>query len=281
MITDFVLLNLMHPEISSSVNLSTVEINSIFLNRSVRTDFYIPEISPSVQPDLLLINDGQDLAAMGFRNMLDELHSSGRIDPVFCAAIHCGEDRKNEYGMVSAADFKGRGSKAPLYEKFIFEELLPYIEQNFSDRFPKKAFAGFSLGALSALDLVWNHPETFTTAAVFSGSLWWRSKDKTEKNYNEWTDRLMHNLVKNDVFKPGMRFFFECGELDETEDRNRNGVIDSIDDTLDLMRLLVNKGYSEGRDIRYLQLPDGKHDVQTWAKAFPEFLKWEWGRKKH
>ena len=28
-----------------------------------------------------------------------------------------------------------------------------------------------------------------------------------------------------------MKFFFECGTEDETEDRNGNGIIDSIDDT--------------------------------------------------
>jgi hypothetical protein len=76
-----------------------------------------------------------------------------------------------------------------------------------------------------------------------------------------------------------MKFFFECGEHDEEEDRNKNGVIDSIDDTLDLMRLLVKKGYREGRDIYYLQLPDGRHDVPSWAKALPTFLNWGWGIK--
>jgi hypothetical protein len=44
------------------------------------------------------------------------------------------------------------------------------------------------------------------------------------------------------------------------------------------MTELVAKGYREGTDFRYLQLADGKHDVPTWAKAFPEFLKWAWGK---
>jgi hypothetical protein len=68
--------------------------------------------------------------------------------------------------------------------------------------------------------------------------------------------------------------FFETGTLDETADRNNNGIIDSIDDTLSLIEELVKKGYDPETDIRYLELPDGKHDVATWARAFPEFLKW-------
>jgi hypothetical protein len=54
-------------------------------------------------------------------------------------------------------------------------------------------------------------------------------------------------------------------------------VIDSIDDTIDLMRELLNKGYQEGKDMVYLQIPGGKHDVPTWAAAFPAFLLWGWG----
>jgi len=25
-------------------------------------------------------------------------------------------------------------------------------------------------------------------------------------------------------------------------------------------------------------LKDGKHDVSTWGRAFPDFLKWGWGK---
>ena len=72
-------------------------------------------------------------------------------------------------------------------------------------------------------------------------------------------------------------FFFEVGTLDETEDRNSNGVIDSIDDTCATIDELVKKGYSSKTDIQYLELKDGRHDVATWARAFPEFFKWIWG----
>jgi len=61
--------------------------------------------------------------------------------------------------------------------------------------------------------------------------------------------------------------------LDENADRNNNGIIDSIDDTLDLIVELKAKGYTD-EHIEYLLLADGKHDVPTWANAFPAFLKW-------
>jgi hypothetical protein len=36
------------------------------------------------------------------------------------------------------------------------------------------------------------------------------------------------------------------------------------------------KGYTD-EHIHYLEMEDGKHDVPTWGKAFPVFLKWGWG----
>jgi enterochelin esterase-like enzyme len=197
------------------------------------------------------------------------------LKPLLIAGIHCGEDRKNEYGVSTGPDFKGWGSKAPEYEQFVVKELLPFIHTRFhKTSFTEIAFAGFSLGALSALDIAWRHPDIFSKVAVFSGSLWWRSVDKDSKKYDPWLHRMMHKQVLNSEYKPGMKFFFQCGELDESEDRNNNRVIDSIDDTIDLMRLLVRKGYKEGKDIFYLQLRDGRHDVATWARALPAFLKW-------
>lgn len=273
----------MHSDQNLTTHTHTFTLTSEPLEREVRVDLYFPP-GPweASRASLLLINDGQDLVTMDFEQILKDLYRNQAISPLLCVGIHCGEDRKNEYGMLSSPDFKGRGAKAALYERFVFEELLPQLYANFRVRdCQSRAFAGFSLGGLSAMDLVLNHSDFFSVAGIFSGSLWWRSKSKDEKDFNEWNDRLMHRQIRQQPFKPGLKFFFECGELDESEDRNNNGVIDSIDDTIDVMRELFSKGYLEGRDFQYLQLKDGKHDVATWAKAFPVFLKWGWGHTLH
>lgn len=247
-----------------------IELQSRYLKRSVEIDIYLPR-EDSMLCSLMLVNDGQDLVTMDFTNILNSVP----LKPLIVAAIHCGSDRNNEYGMSVAPDFKGLGSKAGAYEKFVVNELIPVLKSRFQPiTFTDISFAGFSLGALSALDICWNHPEIFNMAAVFSGSLWWRSVDKDNKEYNPWQHRMMHKQVADSEKRETMRFFFECGELDESEDRNKNGVIDSIDDTIDLMRVMVRKGYKEGRDFAYLQMPDGRHDVPSWARAWPRFLKW-------
>ena len=42
---------------------------------------------------------------------------------------------------------------------------------------------------------------------------------------------------------------------------------------------LEAKGYDKNKDIYYYEMPEGRHDMQTWGKAFPVFLKWAFGDK--
>ena len=253
---------------------------SVFLERDVMVDFYFPptHTTGNNELNLLLINDGQDLVTMNFDNIINELYLSGKIAPLLCVGIHCGTDRKNEYGTAAVVDYKGRGAKAALYTRFVFEELLPFIREEYSiESFREKSFCGFSLGGLSALDIVWNHAHEFSKTGVFSGSLWWRSVSQDDPLFNEEEHRIIHNEIRNGEYAPWLKFFFATGTLDETADRNNNGIIDSIDDTLCLISELEKKGYAPQTDIHYLELSDGRHDVATWARAFPEFLTWGWG----
>ncbi len=257
-------------------------ISSLFLEREVKVDFYFPpQTTDPSNLSLLLINDGQDLVTMKFEDILDELYEAGSINNLFCVGIHCSKDRKNEYGTVKFLDYKGRGAKAGLYNRFVLEELIPFIRSAlFIYSFKEKCFAGFSLGGLCALDIVWNHPLEFNRVGVFSGSLWWRDKDQDDEDFDEDINRIMHHQVREDPnFYPWLSFFFEVGTQDEVADRNSNGVIDSIDDTIAFIDILKEKGYNPETNIKYVELKDGRHDVPTWAKAFPDFLKWGWGER--
>jgi enterochelin esterase-like enzyme len=253
-------------------------IASLHLKRYVILDLYLPKnITDPSALSLLLINDGQDLPDMKFANMLDGLVSSNQIQPVLCVGIHAGRDRKNEYGVAGHTDYLGRGAKAEDFRLFVTEELLPFIHTQYAvTSFSNMAYAGFSLGGLTAIDLAWTYPDLFSIAAVFSGSLWWRSR-QLDEDYNDATDRIMHEQIRKGNYHPGQRFYFTTGSLDERADRNNNGIIDSIDDTLDLIAELKAKGYDEDLDIRYVNYEDGRHDVPTWGRAMPGFLLWAYG----
>ncbi|MGX5817012.1 alpha/beta hydrolase [Chitinophaga lutea] len=234
---------------------------SLFLQREVTFDCYLPPQSRET-PHLLLINDGQDLGGIGFAEMLSELQE--RAHPaLWVVALHAapGTQRLQEYGTSRHVDYQGRGCKAALYTRFVLRELLPFLENRFHQHFPDRTFAGFSMGGLSALDIVWNHPQAFQKAGVFSGSLWWRSSDDGSNH------RIMHRQVREGAFHPGLRFFFEAG----TED---DGESESAADTEALVQLLEEKGYEKGRQIEYTLVQGGRHDWDTWKSVLPGFLEW-------
>lgn len=264
--------------IHTAVNVQQRVIYSEYLERDVIIDVYLPAKTYENNAfNLLLINDGQDLRTMDFCTLLNSMTAPLTEVPFISVGIHCGIDRMNEYGTICRADYKGRGSKAGLYSKFIFDELLPYIKSELNiTSFKEKSFAGFSLGGLSALDIVWNHAVEFARVGVFSGALWWRRHGYEDECYNWEKDRIMHLQVYKGVCHPWLNFFFECGRFDETADRNNNGIIDAIEDTTDLITALKNLGYKDDQ-ILYLELEDGRHDVETWKRAFPAFLSWGWG----
>ena len=242
------------------------DIKSKNLDREVRLTVLTPFQGKKVKGNaaVLLVNDGQDFPQLNLVATLERLCKEHKIPPVLVVGIHCNHDRMNEYGTASQADYKNRGNKAKLHTLFVLEELLPYLHKNYdvkkdvSDTF----FAGFSLGGLSALDIVWHHPEVFSKVGVFSGSLWWR-KNAYEDNYKEDSDRIMHNLVREGTYKKNMKFWLEVGTEDELEDRNNNGIIDAIDDTVDLMKELHLKGYKYDTDMTYYEIKGGKHNPAT------------------
>lgn len=257
-------------------------IHSKSLKREVAIEMFLPKtITEPNQLSLLLINDGQDMPLLHFDGILHRLYRENAISPLCCAAIACGNERMMEYGVAGKKDYLGRGAKAKQYTSFILKELLPCIKKRYKvPRFRNTSFAGFSLGGLSALDIVWNHPGIFTKVGVFSGSLWWRSKDQLDRKYDDDKHRIMQQVIRKGKFAPGLEFFFQTGKLDETADRNNNGIIDAIEDTLDHIHELIQKGYAP-HDIAYLELEDGRHDVPTWGRAMPVFLKWGWGKEKY
>lgn len=250
------------------------------LGRKVQIDlYYTPGIDPE-ETTLLLFNDGQILRKMEVQKLLQQMaYTEQAIKPLTIIGIHAGQSRQQEYGTAGSPDFKGRGTRATRYTAFVLEELLPYLQQKLGIREKsEKAFAGFSLGGLSALDNVWNHPEIFSKAGVFSGSLWWRSRG-LEDGYTEATDRIMHNRIREGRAAKNLNFFFSCGTKDEESDRNNNGIIDSIEDTLDLIDELKLKGYNYPDDIFYLEMAEGRHNPATWKEALPQFLYWGWAKK--
>lgn len=229
---------------------------------------------------LLVLNDGQDLEALGILETLAALVAAGEIVAPMVVAIPTNRERMLEYGISGHPDSGGRGSRAGAYSQFVRQELLPAVRERYrvSLRPATTAVLGASLGGLSAFDLAWRHPDVFGLCGVFSGSFWWRA-DSTDARAKQ-ASRIAHRLVRecSDAAavmrtRRGVRMWLQAGTADETEDRDGNGVIDAIQDTTELIDELVARGWVPGVDLVYREVRGGRHEPATWKEVFGEFAR--------
>lgn len=253
-----------------TVSVKRVEFTSQVLERNVLLDIYLPGKIDNTT-GLILINDGQDLPNMGFQKILEKFAVGNKPFPFVAVGIHTNENRMQEYGTASRADYAGRGNRADDYSDFIVKELIPYLKKDFLQKIGHDYYiAGWSLGGLSAFDIAWNHPELFKGAAVFSGSFWWRSKafDPTDPDAH----RIIFDVVKNRS-NPHQRFWMMATDEEEKDDRNQNGIVDVVDDTLQLIEALHQQG-TPVKNISFTRLSKGAHHTDTWAKELEPMLRW-------
>ena len=273
----------MPENLSASITTTTFteeKITGVFsklLGRNVDVNLLLPPnyLESKKKYPLLLLNDGQDMESLKLKATIEKLVSESIIEEIIVAGVVAG-DRMQEYGVAAQKDYLKRGSRAKAYTHYITTELVPYLLYKYpiDPSASSNTMAGCSMGGLSALDIVWSSTKLFQKVGAFSGSFWWRKRDSKSAFFSEKRDRIMHQQVRDGKKKNGLQFWFQTGTLDEKSDRNKNGVIDSIDDTMDMITELTKKGYRPFHDIAYYEVKDGKHNLETWAAAMPEFLKW-------
>ncbi|MFA9212250.1 MAG: alpha/beta hydrolase [Candidatus Methylacidiphilales bacterium] len=243
------------------------------LNCSVHADLILPpHLDINTSYPLLILNDGQDMQTIQALHILEQLWSKQICKPFILIAPHA-KDRMNEYGVANHLDHKNRGALAVNYTQFVVNELIPQLLVRLNLKsFDEHVIGGFSLGALSAFDIAWNNSHVFSKVIACSGSFWWRNRD-LDANYTN-QNRIMHQVVNKTEKKPALKVWLQCGTLDETADRNKNGVIDSIDDTLDLIAELKQKGFNQQEDLFYHEVIGGRHTMETYSLMLPHFLQW-------
>lgn len=246
------------------------------LNRDVTIEVLLPPRFRSAKNyPLIIFNDGQDFPALNIAQTLKDLYKQDAIQEAIIVGVYCNENRLYEYGTLEANHYKGYGNRAFQYNQFITSELIPFLQSKYKIKKDKISIAGFSLGALSALDIAWHNSTVFQKVGIFSASLWWRSKpfDKEKPD----ADRIMIETLSRGPKRNGLQFWFQVGTNDETDDRNNNGIIDAIDDIKDAIETLLGIGYSL-EDIRYTEIEGGEHNTKTWGYAMSEFLLWAIGK---
>lgn len=242
-----------------------------------RAKVYLPpgyDVACAEPYPLLVALDGQTMPQWRLGETLNELVGVRQVEPVVVAAVPATPDRIDEYGTANELDFAGRGRKAKAFQELLAGVLLPWMREHYhvTDRPARTGIFGASMGGLCAFDSTWRRPQVFGLAGVFSGSLWWRGDDSSAAA--QQASRIVHRYVRRAASKPAVRVWFQTGTADEAADRDQNGVIDVIQDTIELMDELEAIGFRRDAEIAYLEIADGGHQEETWARALPAFLRW-------
>ena len=188
----------------------------------------------------------------------DAMIASGEIEPLVIVGIYNnGEKRIDEYTPVE--DKRLGGGKADAYGQMVVEELRPFVAHQYRTLAGSEncGMGGSSLGGLVTIYLGMRHPEVFGKLAVLSPSVWWHN-------------RVILKFVEQLRQKTGQRIWLDIG----TEEGRR-----ALPDVRALKRMLVKKGWRQGRDLEYREIPGGQHTEWAWADRVGPLLKFLFPRR--
>ena len=210
----------------------------------------------------LYMQDGQNLfdPATSFvpgmhwrvRESADEGIGKGEIQPLIIVGIYnAGKARINEY--TPTKDRRAGGGRADRYSKFLFQELMPFIRNEYrllsGPEFT--GIGGSSLGGLVSLYIGLKHPHIFGRIAALSPSIW-------------WNQRAILRIASEFSPRPQPRIWLDVG----TQEGAR-----TVSDAEQFRDLLLKKGWRLRDDLCYQRIEGGEHNEAAWAQRVGPFLR--------
>jgi predicted alpha/beta superfamily hydrolase len=234
---------------------------------------YLPpryDDEPGSRYPVLYMHDGQNLfdratAFGGHEWEMDEtaeaLVAAGKIQPLIIVGIYNTGARMTEYTPVGATPATGRSGDD--YERFVIEELKPFIDRTYRTRPGREdtAVAGSSLGGLMSLEMAMRHPDTFGKAGVVSPSLFW--------NNGQLIQEAAEHARRGDL--KGERLWIDIG-TNEQPIPPGGTVSVAVQNTRRLVAEFQRAGLTEGVNYTYVEVPGGEHNETWWARRMDRML---------
>ena len=201
------------------------------------------------------MHDGQNLfdAATSFAGAWGvgegiEWASRRGVEAIVVGIPNIGATRIDEYSPFVGAEGGGKGDR---YLEFVTRTAKPLLDERFRtlpDR-EHTGIAGSSMGALISLYAFFRYPEVFGFAAALSPSVW-------------FAGGAMLDVIARAPRLPG-RLYVDIGRREDAR---------SVEFARRLRDVLLEKGYVAGRDLQWLEDPDGVHHESAWGRRFRKAL---------
>ena len=180
------------------------------------------------------------------------------VAPIMVGIYNTGFNRMNEYAPTPAefAGWDGEQCRstgdAKRYAKFVVTELKPFIDAHYLTLPGPRhtAVVGSSMGGLVSLYFALWHPRVFGHVVAMSPSLWWDNRTVFQE---------FSRLRK----KPDVRLWLDMGTAEPGWEAIR-----LFRDTL------ISKGWKEGDDLAYREVPGAEHAEHAWAARIGDVLEW-------
>lgn len=247
-------------------------------------------LNPQSALPVLYMHDGQNLfnqqsanfgVAWEVDDIAQQLMDEGKITPAIIVGIWSTPNRRMEYFPERAAQYfsaqdaavierlkqhLGEGKNADYladeYLSFIVKELKPYIDSHYRsvpDR-DNTLIAGSSMGGLISIYALTQYPQVFGSAAGVS-THWPLFFNNDHMGPAE---KLRDYLRAAFPVAGQHRVYFDFGTatLDQYYEIHQNQVD----------KIMLDKGYVQGRDWVTKKFPDAEHNEQAWQDRVPQIL---------
>ena len=250
-----------HRPSTASPNVTVIDHKFIIkgLDRERIVRIYLPEDYDATQEQypVLYMHDGQNLfddstsyvGEWGVDEAINQLTQSTGFKLIIVGIDHGSEKRMNELSPWANRRFgKAEGKE---YMEFIVNDVKPYIDNHYRTLPAREntAILGSSMGGLISHYAIYNYPDLFSKAGIFSPSYWFA---------NDVYDFTEENPTGSDA-----KLFILIGK----KEGNMVKMVDKMND------LILKTGHPE-ENLKFIVDPDGEHNEAFWQKHFTEAVKW-------
>ncbi len=234
------------------------EIASLDRNRQIR--IYVPpgyNTSDKKYP-VLYMHDAQNLfdkltaysGEWGVDESLNQLAKTSGLELIVVGIDNGAEKRMNELSPWKNSEFGEAEGEA--YMKFIVNQIKPYIDNNYRTLADKDntAIMGSSMGGLISHYAIYEYPEVFSKAGIFSPSYWY-SED-------------VFTFTQNNPIPEEARLFLLVGK------KEGQGMAEN---TEKMFTQILSSNHPK-ENIHIIIDPEGEHNEAFWKGHFTSAIEW-------
>lgn len=248
------------PSASQNVFVLPTEMEMPGLDRSRTIRLYLPpnyNESKKVYP-VLYMHDGQNLfdnvtsfvGEWGVDEILDELYTRQGFELIVVGIDNGQQKRMSELSPWENAKYaKAEGKE---YMEFIVDVVKPYIDKHYRTKSEREhtAIMGSSMGGLISHYAIYQYPEVFSKAGIYSPSYWYA--------------KGAFDIVEQKPLRKDARLYFFVGQ------KEGETMVKPMEDMVDL---ILKYGHPS-QNLKSKIDPNGEHNERTWRSDFENALLW-------